>query len=178
MLNFIDKLSNKKVDKLIKWVAAIVKDRSWKLFFLLENVNKAWKKSGQWSVMMETVDYKDKTLEGTIRRGLEEEFWIKLNNWEKIFFKDLKIFAYVYDSKNDILIKVELFIYEVLLANNQSRIAKNFVNWEISKVKLISKDSFLEWKLLPIRPWTVEVLLWLTDDIFIIDWNYSPFKFK
>ena len=165
----------RKIDKVVEWVSVVVKDSAGNLFFVLEKEKKAWKKPGQWSVMMETIEKKDKTLEDVIRRWLQEELWIEANNWEKICSKDLTLDVYVKDSKKNKIYLVKLYVWEVVLTEKQSEIAQKFTNWEIGRVKLVKLEEFLNCEIKPLRPGTAESILWLKDTFYIQDWEYFRF---
>ena len=165
---------NKEPDLEVVGVAGVIRDSKENIFFVLENEEKPWKKAGQWSIPMETVE-KWESLEQALKRWLYEELWINISNFNLISKSPLLF--YVYDSKEDKVIVVKLYVYDIHLTKEQEKIAKKFTNWEIKKVNIFSIWNILNWKVKPLRPWAKEAILvsnWKLEkkEIFIKDWEY------
>lgn len=169
----INDLENWKVDVIeVSWVWLTVKDTQWNLLLILEGQKKAWKRPGQWSIVMETVEEKDNNcLLNTVKRWLKEELWINVNSWEKIWPEDVELVSYAYDSNKKKVYKICLYLYDVALTNSQSEQALKFSNGEIWNVKLVSLDKIVNNKVWPLRPLTKDVLLGWNEEKFIVDWE-------
>jgi 8-oxo-dGTP pyrophosphatase MutT (NUDIX family) len=162
---------------IVKGVWLTVKDISGNLFLVLEKELKAWKKPGQWSIVMETIEKgEENCLLSTVRRWLKEELGVDLNNGEKIWSEDFLINFYVYDSKKDKVYKVYLYLYDIVLTKNQVNQALKFTNWEVGKVKIVTLDDIKNNKISPLRPWTKEVVFWNEEPFFVIDWEIGSEK--
>ena len=154
----------------VEGVWLTVCDASWNLFLVLEKEKKAWKKPGQWSTVMETVEKSDNgCLLTAVRRGLKEELWIELDKWEKIWPEDVLLTCYIYDSEKDKTYKVSLYLYDVVLTDLQANKALQFTNWEVGNVKAVSLNNVISDKVLPLRPWTKEIILQQKEPFFIVD---------
>lgn len=151
------------------WVGLIIKDNTWKVFLVLEKEEKAWKKPGQRSTVMETIESTDNCLLDAVKRWLKEELGIKVDKWEKIYLKDVLLNCYVYDSEKDKVYKVKVYLYEVTLTKEQSEEALKFTNWEVEKVKLVNLEDLKINKISPLRPGTKEVIFWYDRPFFIVD---------
>ena len=154
----------------VEWVWLTVRNVKWDLLLVLENENKAWKKAWQRSTVMETIENTDNCVIDAVKRWLNEELGVALDKWEKIWPENSIIQFYVYDSKSDKVYQIYLYLYDVILSDFQVKQALNFTNWEVGKVKLVSLQDIKKDKIVPLRPWTKEVLFWNSEGpYFVVD---------
>ena len=164
----LDKISNLSITKEVKGVVAVIKNFSNKILMVVENENKSWKKKGQLSVPMETVE-KWELLDEALKRWLKEELWFNLDK-EKWLYKLVsseRIVPFLVKSDKD-LILVKLYMYNLYVEDKLLEQLLNFKSKEIKEVKQIPFSDIFSWKVKNLRPGTKEVLFG-TDKIPVVE---------
>ena len=157
------------VHKRVRGVVWIVEDAQWNLVMVVENEKKPWKKPGQLSFVMETVERWETDWQALLR-GLREELWIQKLDKLDILPQDLIIPLYVYDSDKQQSIIVYLSVFMVQLSSTIEEQLKNFTSNEIKQVKVFSLEDFLNQS--KFRPWVKEAFTWKETVTVIVDGEY------
>ena len=172
----IDKIDSLSITKEIEGVAAVIKDFSGRILMVVENENKSWKKKGQLSIPMETVEEWE-SLDDALKRWLKEELWFDLDKEEwlyKLVFSERNVPFLVKTDKD--LILVRLYMYNLCIDDDLSNRLSKFKNWEIKEVKQIPFGDIFSWKLSNLRPGVKEALFGFSGHVPVIkDGEYVDF---
>jgi 8-oxo-dGTP pyrophosphatase MutT (NUDIX family) len=143
---------------------------------VVENEDKPWKKKGQLSIPMETVE-KWEYLDEALKRWLKEELWFDLDKEKWLYdlvFSERNVPFLVKTDKD--LILVRLYMYNLCVEDELSNRLSKFKNWEIKEVKQIPFGDIFSWKLKNLRPGVKEALFGFSGHVPVIkDGEYVNF---
>lgn len=173
----MNNIQNNNFIKEINWVWVVIEIQNniestkWEILFLIENMEKEWKKPGQISIPFWTTEYWELPID-TATREIEEEAWFKV---DKSLLKEKWKFVMYIDSEKW-KIKANIYIFHILL-NSRPDIKINNPD-EIRKVSFHNIDKLNDYEINDIRPWTIESIYWYNKDeynwiVYIQDWVYD-----
>ncbi len=158
----------------VSWIGIIVEDTEENILLVLENDNKAWKRSGQWSTPFGTSRENEEPLETAIRE-LKEETWISVLKKDICKIWNIKVAV----TEKEYLYKIQATIFHVITDKKTLLKASKFKNGEIWEICLEKLENIKKKKLIYVRPGSLEALYLVKvspnfpDVIKIENWFYE-----